>query len=53
MYKTAPSWAITPRNGATDGGRTTAAALGQTRPKNEGPRRMPPTTSPITGGCPT
>jgi hypothetical protein len=43
----------TPRNGATEGGRTTASSSGQTRPSKEGPRRMPPTTSPITGGCPT
>ena len=52
MYRITPNWAMTPRYGATDGGRMNAAASGQTRPSNEGPRRIPPTTSPITGGCP-
>ena len=41
---------MTPRNGATDGGRISAELSG---PSSDGPSRIPATTSPITGGWPS
>ena len=52
MYRTIPSCAIMPRCGAIEGGRTNAAASGDSRPNNDGPSAMPAITSPITGGWP-
>src|SRR5262245_29659056 len=44
-----PSWARTPRYGATEGGKIQAEA---SFPISDGPSRIPATTSPMTGGWP-
>src|SRR5262245_30453012 len=43
---------MSPRPGATDAGRTNVYVSCEMAPRNEGPRRIPATTSPITGGWP-
>src|SRR5438105_4295321 len=50
MYRITPNCEMTPRKGATDGGRINAEMDG---PSSDGPSTIPASTSPITGGCPT
>jgi hypothetical protein len=41
-----------PRYGITSGGRMKRYAAGAIAPSSDGPSNTPPTTSPMTGGCP-
>jgi hypothetical protein len=53
MYRTTPSCATTPRNGATSDGRIRTESSGAKCPNKDGPRTIPPRISPMTAGCPT
>jgi hypothetical protein len=53
MYRITPSWAMTPRYGATESGSRNSRAAGASQPSSDGPRTMPATTSPMTGGWPS
>ena len=47
-----PIWATTLKSGAISDGRRKRYVAGEINPRREGPSRIPPTTSPITGGWP-
>ncbi len=52
MNSTRPSWLSSVSTGIEPAGNSVAIAPGQIQPRNEGPSRMPPTTSAMTSGCP-
>ena len=53
MRSRRPSWYTAPSTAGTApvDGNSQSYAEGHTRSRNVGPRRIPPTISPITGGC--
>jgi hypothetical protein len=50
MNKTTPTWATTPSGDKTSAGNSSLHAVGATRPRSEGPSKIPASISPTTRG---